>query len=54
MDAALDKLVADTKLPDSVEQTKDTMDAVSYTHLDVYKRQTRASVSATIAWRKRA
>ncbi|WP_440320950.1 efflux RND transporter permease subunit [Laedolimicola sp.] len=26
VDAALDKLVADTKLPDSVEQTKDTMD----------------------------
>lgn len=26
VDAALDKLVADTKLPDSVEQTQDTMD----------------------------
>lgn len=26
VDAALDKLVVDTKLPDSVEQTKDTMD----------------------------
>ena len=26
VDVALDKLVADTKLPDSVEQTKDTMD----------------------------
>ena len=31
--------ITDSKLSDKKEKTSDDIDAVSYTHLDVYKRQ---------------